>query len=107
MDLRDALTEAFELVLMDTTIESAKVCGNGPCFSAGGDLNEFGLATDLAMAHQVRQIRMPGHILASRQSVSNFGYMAHALVAELSSSIRWNHRGGRRLSVSVQRLALG
>ena len=27
MDLRDALTEAFELVLMDTTIESAKVCG--------------------------------------------------------------------------------
>ena len=57
-------TEAFELVLMDTTIESAKVCGNGPCFSAGGDLNEFGLATDLAMAHQVRQIRMPGQYIA-------------------------------------------
>ena len=63
MDLRDALTEAFELVLMDTTIESAKVYGNGPCFSAGGDLNEFGLAADLAMAHQVRQIRMPGQYI--------------------------------------------
>lgn len=62
--MRDALTNAFKLVAMDETIEKAVVSGNGPCFSAGGDLTEFGEARDLAEAHHIRQLRMPAQYLA-------------------------------------------
>ena len=33
--------------------------GEGPAFSAGGDLDEFGTATDLAQAHVIRTSRSP------------------------------------------------
>ena len=62
--MRDDLTEAFKLVAMDSTIEEAHVWGEGPCFSAGGDLTEFGLMRDLAEAHRIRQARMPARYLA-------------------------------------------
>ena len=61
--MRDALTEAFKLVAMDATIERVTVAANGPCFSAGGDLGEFGSAADLAVAHRIRQWRMPAQYL--------------------------------------------
>ena len=53
-DLRDALCEALQLALLDPTIESIDLCGNGPAFCAGGDLNEFGAARDAAVAHLSR-----------------------------------------------------
>ena len=64
VSMRDALTEAFKLVAMDSSIEEAHVWGEGPCFSAGGDLTEFGSMSDLAEAHRIRQVRMPGRYLA-------------------------------------------
>lgn len=63
--LRDALAEAFKLVAMDPSIVHVEVSGNGPCFSAGGDLNEFGSVADLAEAHRIRLLRMPAQYLAA------------------------------------------
>ena len=63
--MRDALSEAFKLVAMDDSIEHVFVSGNGPSFSAGGDLAEFGSARDLTQAHQIRQLRMPAQYLAA------------------------------------------
>ena len=62
--MRDALTEAFKLVAMDASILNVEVSGNGPCFSAGGDLEEFGALTDPAEAHRIRTLRMPARYLA-------------------------------------------
>jgi hypothetical protein len=64
VEMRDALCEAFELVEADPAIRVARVSGNGPCFSAGGDLGEFGSVTDPATAHAVRSLRLPAAILA-------------------------------------------
>lgn len=70
--MRDALTEAFKLVAMDASIASVEVRANGPSFSAGGDLTEFGSSTDLAMAHRIRAVRMPARYLAPHASRYTF-----------------------------------
>ncbi|MGD8415777.1 MAG: enoyl-CoA hydratase/isomerase family protein [Pseudomonadales bacterium] len=57
--MRDALTDAFRLSALDDSIQRVVVSGNGPCFSAGGDLYEFGLAANPATAHRVRRRAMP------------------------------------------------
>jgi enoyl-CoA hydratase/carnithine racemase len=64
VQMRDTLTEVFKLVLMDPTIKYVHVSGNGPCFSAGGDLSEFGVSDDQALAHQIRLMRMPAQYLS-------------------------------------------
>ena len=66
VSMRDGLTEAFKLVAMDRSIEEVHVWGEGPCFSAGGDLTEFGNMRDLAEAHRIRQARMPARYLAQQ-----------------------------------------
>ena len=63
--MRDALTEAFQLAVQDASIEHIEVSANGPCFSAGGDLTEFGTMTDLAQAHHIRMTQMPARYLAA------------------------------------------
>jgi enoyl-CoA hydratase/carnithine racemase len=55
--LRDALYEALLLLDQDSTIERCVIDGEGDCFCVGGDLSEFGLATDPAYAHVVRMAR--------------------------------------------------
>ncbi|MFT7220964.1 MAG: enoyl-CoA hydratase [Candidatus Azotimanducaceae bacterium] len=62
--MRDGLSEAFQLVAMDDSIERVVVSGAGPCFSAGGDLTEFGTSKDVAEAHRIRQLKMPAQYLA-------------------------------------------
>ena len=64
VSMRDALTEAFTLVSTDHSIVTVNVEGEGPCFSAGGDLSEFGSCQDVSEAHQIRQRCMPAHALA-------------------------------------------
>ena len=56
-ELRDALCEALQLVADDPGIERAILSGAGACFSAGGDLDEFGEATDAGRAHASRMTR--------------------------------------------------
>ncbi|MCX4767812.1 enoyl-CoA hydratase/isomerase family protein [Streptomyces sp. NBC_01275] len=52
--LRDALAAAVEVALWDPSVREVVLDGDGPCFSSGGDLDEFGAATDLAAAHLIR-----------------------------------------------------
>lgn len=59
MEMRDALVEALDLARLDDDITSITLSGAGRCFSVGGDLSEFGLASDAATAHWVRSVRSP------------------------------------------------
>jgi enoyl-CoA hydratase/carnithine racemase len=62
--MRDALVEALDLAATDPDIRSVIVSAAGKCFSAGGDLNEFGDAPDPAIAHTIRSVRLPAASLA-------------------------------------------
>jgi hypothetical protein len=62
-EVRDALVEALRVAVLDDTIERVVLDGAGPSFSAGGDLDEFGTAPDLATAHFVRTRAGAGRLL--------------------------------------------
>ena len=64
VEMRDALMEALQLVLMDDSIEAVLISGRGKCFSTGGELAEFGTAPHPASAHLVRSLALPGRLLA-------------------------------------------
>jgi hypothetical protein len=53
-DVRDGLVDAFDLVAADDSIERVRLIGKGPSFCSGGDLDEFGLTSDVTVAHLVR-----------------------------------------------------
>src|SRR5262249_35841822 len=57
---RDELVEALRVADADPGIARVELRGEGPCFSAGGDLAEFGDVGDPARAHAVRLARHPG-----------------------------------------------
>ncbi|MBV9604090.1 MAG: enoyl-CoA hydratase/isomerase family protein [Solirubrobacterales bacterium] len=57
--MRDALLDALLVGELDPTMR-VTLCGMGPVFCAGGDLDEFGTATDLAQAHIVRTAASAG-----------------------------------------------
>lgn len=63
VEMRDGLWEALQLVAADPSIETAWLSGNGPCFSSGGDLDEFGTVPDPATGHAVRSLRLPAAML--------------------------------------------
>jgi enoyl-CoA hydratase/carnithine racemase len=65
VEMRDALIEALQLVLLDRSLERMRLSGRGKCFSTGGDLTEFGTAPDPATAHIVRSLALPGRLLAA------------------------------------------
>ncbi len=64
VEMRDALVELLELVLLDESIERLEISGSGGCFSVGGELREFGLATDPAEAHWIRSFHNPSRLMA-------------------------------------------
>lgn len=64
VEMRDALAEALELVAADPSIAAVSISGEGKCFSAGGDLSEFGSAADPSVAHAVRSTRSVAALLA-------------------------------------------
>jgi enoyl-CoA hydratase/carnithine racemase len=73
--VRDGLVEAFRLAAADPVL-AVEISGSGPCFSAGGDLEEFGRVGDPAIAHAVRLTRHPGLALdavAARTTCSVHG----------------------------------
>ncbi|MGZ6017197.1 MAG: enoyl-CoA hydratase/isomerase family protein [Phenylobacterium sp.] len=61
--LRDELVEALDFALIDPEAGPVILAGEGPAFSAGGDLNEFGQARDLALAHAVRVQQSPARMV--------------------------------------------
>jgi enoyl-CoA hydratase/carnithine racemase len=74
--MRDAISEALLIAESDPSIR-VELIGNGPSFSAGGDLDEFGSATDVSVAHLVRVgassgaaiARMPDRVTARLHGV--------------------------------------
>lgn len=79
--LRDALTDALRVALLDPAVTRVVLAGAGPCFSSGGDLDEFGTAPDLATAHFVRTRAGAGlliHELRARIEVRVHGPVAGA-----------------------------
>lgn len=63
VEVRDALTELFQLITVDTSLQKISISGNGACFSIGGDTHEFGTAPDAANAHAIRSVRLPARFL--------------------------------------------
>lgn len=63
--MRDELVEAFRLVDVDQTITRVVLCGEGPSFCSGGDLDEFGTAPAPVEAHSVRTRRNAGIALSA------------------------------------------
>ncbi|MDE0661310.1 MAG: enoyl-CoA hydratase/isomerase family protein [Gammaproteobacteria bacterium] len=61
--LRDGLCEALGLAMADDTVRHIVMDGAGACFSAGGDLDEFGEATDAGIAHASRMARHAGALI--------------------------------------------
>jgi enoyl-CoA hydratase/carnithine racemase len=55
--MRDELTEALAFAAAHPDAPPVVLCGAGPAFSAGGDLDEFGRADDVGLAHLVRTLR--------------------------------------------------
>jgi Enoyl-CoA hydratase/isomerase len=58
--MRDALIEALRVVVADPSIHHVTLRGAGPAFCSGGDLREFGTATDPLGAHVIRTARSAG-----------------------------------------------
>ena len=74
--MRDELVDALELAVADPTIAAVHIDGTGPDFCSGGDLAEFGMATDPASAHHIRMSRSAGwwmHRVSSKMTVRVHG----------------------------------
>lgn len=61
--MREALFDALELARLDGTVTRVELAGAGSAFSSGGDLAEFGTATDLVAAYLVRLDRAPWRLI--------------------------------------------
>ncbi|WP_329334772.1 enoyl-CoA hydratase/isomerase family protein [Streptomyces sp. NBC_01352] len=61
--MREELFEALEIAALDDTIDEVELAGAGPVFCSGGDLAEFGTATDLVAAYLVRLERAPWRLI--------------------------------------------
>jgi enoyl-CoA hydratase/carnithine racemase len=90
--MRDQLVEALRLAVADPRV-AVELRGSGPCFSAGGDVEEFGTVGDPATADAVRLTRHPGLALdavAARTTCSVQGPCVGAGVeiAAFAGSIR-------------------
>ena len=75
--MRDELSEALELAVVDRSIARIDLRAEGPSFSSGGDLDSFGGFVDVADAHRVRLTRSPARLAAR---------LAPRLVAHLHGS---------------------
>jgi Enoyl-CoA hydratase/isomerase len=63
--MRDALYAALANILDDPSRPTVALHAEGKCFSTGGDLAEFGTATDLAEAHVVRTLHSCARAVAA------------------------------------------
>jgi enoyl-CoA hydratase/carnithine racemase len=61
--LREALLDALLVGEADETVTAVELSGAGPAFCSGGDLDEFGTATDLTAAYLVRLSRAPWRVI--------------------------------------------
>lgn len=98
--MRDGLIDALTIATVGPSLD-VMLTGAGPDFCAGGDLDEFGSATDASMAHLLRTGRSAGwllHRLTERTTVRLHGHcigagielpaFAGRVVAEARAAIR-------------------
>ena len=74
--MRDALAEALAFAADHPEAPPVVLSGEGPSFSTGGDLDEFGAAADPGWAHLIRTLRSPAravHDLGERVIVRAHG----------------------------------
>ena len=62
--MRDELVDALAIAVADPEVR-VELRGEGPSFCSGGDLDEFGTATDPAVAHRIRLRRSAGRAIAA------------------------------------------
>ncbi|RMF21941.1 MAG: enoyl-CoA hydratase/isomerase family protein [Deltaproteobacteria bacterium] len=65
VSMRDRLAELLAAAVADDSVEEIVLCGSGPAFCSGGDLDEFGTLPDPATAHLVRSTRNVARLLAA------------------------------------------
>ncbi len=63
--MRDGLAHALGLALADASVAAVQLRGEGPSFSSGGDLDEFGSFPDPATSHLSRLARSPARLAAA------------------------------------------
>jgi hypothetical protein len=100
--MRDALCDAFDLVALDPSIVTVQLRGDGPSFCSGGDLSEFGLATDAPAAHLLRVERSVGrrlHRCADRVTARLHGACVGAGIELPSFARRVVARADTRISL--------
>jgi enoyl-CoA hydratase/carnithine racemase len=61
--MRDGVCEALQFAIEHPDRPAIELSGEGPAFSAGGDLDEFGSAGDVGQAHLIRTLRSPAGLL--------------------------------------------
>jgi hypothetical protein len=67
--VRDGVLDALEVARVDPSVQRVLLDGAGPAYCSGGDLDEFGTASDPVTAHRIRLSRHAGlavHGLADR-----------------------------------------
>lgn len=67
--MRDELVEALRATGANPVTTRVLIEGQGPDFCAGGDLNEFGSASDLAAAHFTRLLRSPARLVHLQRDI--------------------------------------
>lgn len=89
--MRDELSEALAFALSHPDAPQVVLRGEGPAFSAGGDLDEFGTTADAGWAHMIRILRSPAalvHALGSRLTVRVHGACVGAGIEVPAAAVR-------------------
>jgi enoyl-CoA hydratase/carnithine racemase len=96
--MRDELVEALAFAVYHHPDKpSVVLSGEGPAFSAGGDLNEFGTADDVGAAHLIRSFRSPARLvyaLEDRVTVRVHGACIGAGIEVPAAAARVTARSG-------------
>lgn len=95
--MRDALCEALDFACVHPDAPPVALSGKGGAFSAGGDLNEFGTASDPAEAHLIRTLRSPANLaraLGDRLTVQLHGNCIGAGIEVPAAATRVTARPG-------------
>ncbi len=100
--LRDALCDALDVAVVDESVRSVHLFGNGPDFCSGGDLDEFGTAPDPATAHVVRTARSA----AARVDAIATRTVAHLHGACIGAGIEIAASAGRVVAAPDTRIQL-
>jgi enoyl-CoA hydratase/carnithine racemase len=95
--MRDELADALAFAQAHPDAPPVVLSGEGPSFSAGGDLDEFGSAQDVGWAHMVRALRSPAglvHALGERLTARVHGACVGAGIEVSAAAARLTARRG-------------